>query len=1001
MKMTCFGALSVWEAGEALAFRSDKVRALLVYLALNANRPHRRESLAAMFWAEQPEKKARTNLRLTLSRLGKTLATVKTSGSRPLLESTRQTVQLNLSEGAHWIDVWAFKDYLAACEAYSPSEWWRHAGCMRQLEAAVALYTAPFLAGFTLGDAPEFDAWCLWQSESYHQQAMAAYQALTAHQLALRQYQQAQKYARQQLRLDPHHETAHRQLMQALAEAGQTDAALRQYDHCRHILAEAFAAAPQEETQSLAAGIRHGRFPSSQPIKGNVPAAINPFIGRRQLLKKLLPLLFDPKYRMITLTGTGGIGKTRLAQEAARQAGHLFADGVWLVELASLTDATLVANAVATTLGIRQESQQPLVEALSQRLQTKQQLLLLDNCEHLLDACAPLAQVLLHACPHLNILATSREPLRATGEIIVNVPPLSLPASQNTAAPNALHTYEAVALLVERVRATGREFHLQQDNIPAVVQLCRNLDGMPLAIELAAAQTGTLPVARIAARLDNRFRLLRSKSRTAPSRHRTLRGLIDWSYELLSVPERLLLQRLALFAGRFTAEAAAAICSDESLPPASVREHLTSLVEKSLVIMNSQRPFARYRLLETIRVYAREKLKQAGAETAVQVRYVDYYLQFAETAASKLGSAEQARWLEKLEVAHPNLLAALHICRQRETVPTGALRLAGALGYFWYVRGHFQTGTALYAQLLAQPQAQEQNAPRALALYRFGLLMEVQGELVRAHSLYEESLAIYRQLEDQKGIANVLNNLGSIAAKQGDLVQARKLKEECLALRRAVGDHEGISISLMNLGIVVRALGDTAAAQALYRESLTIMRTRDDRLRMTKLLNNMGKLAWTTGDIDQARAYHEESLKLGRELGEVHSVEIAIHSLGILARLHGDLAAARRLLTESLALNREMNNQHGIAHTLSELINLAAACAEFRMAARLAGIVQRWWAATGAHLSAADQEEVDAHLAQARITLGDDVFTQAVAEGQNLNLDDVQAWLQQANLPEV
>jgi predicted ATPase/class 3 adenylate cyclase len=738
----------------------------------------------------------------------------------------------------------------------------------------------------------------------------------------------------------------------------------------------------------LAPGSRHDQRPTTNDQR---PTIREPGAGSRG----------PGANRLVTLTGMGGCGKTRLSVQVAADLLEEYPDGVWFVELAALADPALVPDAVAAVVGVREEPGRPLTETLAENLRDRRVLLILDNCEHLIGACATLANTLLRHATQLRILATSREVLGVVGEVVWPVPPLGLPegdgprttdhrppttdhgssvptvvggrwsvvGSEATRSqePEHLLGYESVDLFVDRARLAQPRFTLTGANAGVVAQVCRRLDGIPLALELAAARVRMLTVEQIAARLDDRFRLLTGGSRTALPRQQTLRALIDWSYDLLSEPERVLFRRLSVFAGGWTLEAAEGICAEPvdsyqltvdsrktdpsslstvncQLSTGDILDLLSQLVDKSLVLVDEGERESRYRLLETIRQYGAEKLRVEGGEAeAVELatRHRDWFLAFAVEADRGLHGPEQAEWLDRLESEHDNLRAALRWSIERQEVEAG-LRLGASLWRFWSIRGHLSEGRERLAELLALERAleagaesAERRAARASALNGAGALAYHQGDYAGAGKLYEESLQIRRELGDRSGVAASLNNLGLMAYEQGDHSAAQALLEESLALRRELGDRTGIAASLSNLGLVADTQREYARARLLHEESLTIRRQLGDQRAVALSLNNLGWVAASLGETATARALHEESLAIRRELGDRPGIAASLNNLGNLALEEGEYEAARALYEECLEIERELGNQHGIATALGNLGRIAQRTGEYRRAREL------------------------------------------------------------------
>lgn len=668
-------------------------------------------------------------------------------------------------------------------------------------------------------------------------------------------------------------------------------------------------------------------------LPNNLPQQVTSFIGRETEIAAVKSLL--AKTHLLTLTGSGGCGKSRLTLQVAAEVLEDYPDGAWLVEFAPLSDSTLVPQTVATVLGVKEEASKPRMLTLVDFLKTKRLLLLLDNCEHLLSACAQLADAVIRTCPHVKILASSREGLGFAGEQTYLVPSLSLPPQPTHATPQSLSQYEAVRLFIERAMSVQSTFAVTNANAPALAQLCVQLDGIPLALELAAARVRSLAVEEINSKLDNRFRLLTGGSRTALPRQQTLRALMDWSYDLLNDQEKALFCRLSVFAGGWTLQAAEQICAGEDNGEAigepieewEVLDLLTSLVDKSLVVAEQEEGQTRYRLLETVRQYARERLVERGEVEIVRERHQVFFVALAEAAEPHLRGPEQSDWLHRLETEHDNLRAALEGNNQK-----AALRIASVLWWFWYVRGYFYEGRGWLARVLAEANAQAHIPTRAKALLGAGVLAYSQGDYAEARRLYEESLALRRELGDKQNIAASLNNLAVLAYEQGDYAEARTLHEESLALRRELGDKQSIAASLNNLGLVAHLQDDYKAARTFQEESLGLFREVGDKHGIAYSLFNLGNVSYAQGDNAEARPLLEESLGLRREMGDKAGMAYSLMGLGCVALTQGDNAAARTIQEESLALFREVEDKRGIAYSLHNLGNVVCAQEDYTTA---------------------------------------------------------------------
>jgi non-specific serine/threonine protein kinase len=721
--------------------------------------------------------------------------------------------------------------------------------------------------------------------------------------------------------------------------------------------------ASAREVAAALADVAEGRpttvvMVSAPPPRHNLPIHLTSFIGREKEMAEVKRLLSAS--RLLTLTGSGGTGKTRLSLHAAADLLDTFSDGVWLVELASLSDPALVPQTVAATLNVREEPGRPIVAALVDYLRARHLLLLLDNCEHLIEACAQLAHTLLHACPDLRIMASSREALGIAGETTFRVPSLSLPSLGPRQRPTAetLIPYEAIRLFVERAQAARPDFEMTDANASPIALICRRLDGVPLAIELAAARIRAMSVEQIAARLDDRFRLLTGGSRTALPRQQTLRALIDWSWDLLTESERTLLRRLSVFWDGWTLEAAEVVCCDKDegrrmkdepalqpsafiLHPSDILDLLTRLVDKSLVVAEEQEGEERYQLQETIRQYARERLLEAGPAEAERVRgrHLSFFVRLAGEAEPELRRGDQLAWLAQLETEHGNLRAALQWALGSRETEKG-LRLAADLSRFWYLRGYWKEGREWLEQMLAEASAEttppEASArlrlARARALYGMAWLMDEDG---RDIPLYEESIALCRKLGDKWGAAFSLRGLGATTSYRGNPEQGTPLLEESLALFREVDDPWGMALVLFSWGWVVAGQDDLQKAQAMWDESLSLFRNTGDRWGIAVVLGGLGYIARLLGHYPKAAALSEESLTLFRELGDKAGVAVSLSRLGNVALRRGDYPQAVTLLEEGLALQRERGDRAGAVFSLSLLGTVACYQGRYEHAASL------------------------------------------------------------------
>jgi predicted ATPase/class 3 adenylate cyclase len=718
----------------------------------------------------------------------------------------------------------------------------------------------------------------------------------------------------------------------------------------------------------------------------NLPIQLTSFIGREREMQQLKSMLGSA--RLVTLLGMGGAGKTRLALQAGADRIDDFADGVWLVELAPLTDKRLVPQTVATVLGINEQPGVAITDTLTRKLKTKELLVILDNCEHVVEASARLCQALLAACASVRILSTSREALRVPGETICHVRSLATPEPNVPASVESLTQYAAARLFIDRAVAAQPAFRVNNANAPAVASICQHLDGIPLAIELAAARVRSMSAEEVNQRLDQRFRLLTDGSRTALPRQQTLRALIDWSYALLNGTEQALLCRLAVFAGGWTLAAAEAICAGEPVETRGMLDILTSLADKSLILAEERSGATRYRLLETVREYARDRMRERGEDAHWHERHLAHFLALAEEGESQLMGTDQRPWLDRLEVEHDNLRSALAWSAAAAGDANAGLRLAAALFRFWSIRGYLAEGRDwLSALLAAAPDGRV--AARARALSGAGGLAWQQGDNLAARTLHGECLAIRRELGDRRGIAATLSNLGIVSYDEGDYPIARKLIEEALAIQRELGHKRGIAHSLNNLGIVASDEGDYASARVFHEECVAIQRELGDRRGVAVSLNNVAAMAHEQGESSLARTLHEQSLAIFRELGDRRGTADALNGLGNVVRDRGDLQSAKAFQEESLAICRELGDRRGIAISLEGLADVAAALGVLDRAARIWGAAERIREEIGSPLRPGERPRYDRQVAAARVALGNDgAFDRAWQAGRALTREE-------------
>jgi len=679
-------------------------------------------------------------------------------------------------------------------------------------------------------------------------------------------------------------------------------------------------------------------------LPSNLPLQLTTFTGRQKEIAEVKASLKTA--RLLTLTGPGGSGKTRLALEAAAQVMDGFPDGVWFVDLAPIGNPDLVPHAVAWAVGIPEEPRRLLLDTLADALRPKAVLLVLDNCEHLLDATVRLTRHLLQAASNLRILATSREALGLAGERVWPVPPMALPGTDHLDSLERLAATDTVRLFLDRAAGVRPDFRLTLENAPAVAAICRHLDGIPLAIELAAARITVLTPEQIAGRLHDRFRLLRTGGRVVEPRHQTLRAAFDWSHELLSPAERVLFRRLAAFAGGFTLEAAEAACGGGPIVEADVLDLLAQLVDRSLVIAEGYGRVVRYRLLETTRQYAAERLAAAGELGAVRKHHRDWCAVLARQAEPELRGSGQEGWVARLVDELDNLRAALDWCRTPDGGPLVGLQIAADVGLFWDARGFLREGREWLETLL--PLASPAPAPlRARALNWVAVLAWRQGDHDRVKAAAEEALRIAEETNDQWNKALALHYVGHMAQVQGNFSEAERLLQASVDKFREVGDRWGLGLSL----------------------------------------NCLGDLARHEGDYDAARTLLEEALAIHRQIRTTWLIAASHHNLGYVMLHLGEYQRAIDLFRESLAHFQALGNAGGQAMCLAGLASAAAGVGGLRRAATLFGAADALMAAVGESLEPVDRVEYDRNLETVRAGLEPPAFEEAWKVGQAMDLN--------------
>jgi predicted ATPase/class 3 adenylate cyclase len=730
---------------------------------------------------------------------------------------------------------------------------------------------------------------------------------------------------------------------------------------------------------------------SLESLPNNLPQQLTSFIGRGHELAELKESL--ARTRLLVLRGVGGIGKTRLALQFAAEAMDDYPDGVWFVDLAPITDPQLVAKAIAQALGVREVGSESLAQTLCSHLKPMRALLILDNCEHLVDACATLIDAMLRASPTLRVLATSREVLHVAGEQTYQLGALSLPDANGDL--DSLSRSEAAQLFVERARLQQQGFALTAQRAPAIAELCLRLDGIPLALELAAARVALLPVEKIVERLNDRFRLLTSGSRSALPRQQTLRALIEWSFDLLAQTERTAFARLAAFAGGWTLEAAEAVVPGDGISQEDVLDLLSSLVDKSLVVVENN--VERYRMLETIRQYAQERLRASGEEPAVRERHFAYYSALAERLEpAVLGGAGQKEALDALEADHDNLRSALTWALETPERGDLALRTSGSVYRFWLHRGYWQEGYAWCMKALAQAPEASDKSLHAKALLGAGTL---GGNLPKEdrRDLFEDALQLSREAGDRKTEAIALNSTAQMLDwKNIDVRLARSLLEQAREINRETGNKTLELHNMSNLVNVLRVQDEHEAALDLAEEGLASSRTSGGPLDEAVFLYMLALIARDRGDMAAAERFNKQSLDISRELRTPDWQSFVLLELSVLAIVCGDATPGRHYLTEALDISRKIGDQQNMAECIAAAGALASHVGHDEKAARLWGMAE---ALLGSYLpiDRVDRRLIAQYRSRCREILGDAAYDAAAAAGRALSreaaIDEALAWL--------
>jgi predicted ATPase len=972
------GKFKVSQDGQSIKIPSRPMQELLAYLILNTGTAHRREKLAGLLWPDSDESSARHNLRQTLWRLGKAIG-------KDYFLTDKVSVAFN-PQAEYRFDV----AILQAADTEQKSA--------DQLIESVSVYTDVLLPGF-------YDEWVLLEQERLQAVYEDRMQMLLERLAQEGRWRESREWAERWIAQGRVPEAAYRALMLAHAGVGDQAGVIAVYQRCVAALDEKVGVEPSPETQVLFQRISSNQdlpILKSKETKPSptvrLPLHPTPFIGRENDLKEVVALLTDPTIRLVNIQGPGGIGKTRLAIEAARAQSDTFVDGVFFVSLAALDDpnlmATPIANAINFSFHKRDQREKSgeihQNEQLLAYLQDKQILLLLDNLEHLSDGPPLIAQVLQYA-GGVKVLATSRERLHLRGETVYTVGSMPVPQQISKEAADIVETHDALQLFVNCAERAQPRFELTPENLNDVVTICQLVDGLPLGIELAAAWIGLLTPEEIAVEIKTNLDFLSAHFHDTPDRQQSIRSVFESSWTRLTENEREVFRQLSVFRGGFTRQAA------ESISGASL-QILMALVDKSLI----QPDFTgRYHIHELLRQYGSEKLREAGQKERTRDRHLAFFLEVAEESEPHLSGPEQVTWMNRLEIEGDNMRAALEWSRTAEGKADLGLLLAGSMATFWSSRSYFEEGREHLSAALSRPEALDRTVARAKALRQAGLLAYVQTDYPATRPLLEESLSIYRELgpTGRWGLADTLITLGDMETEVGDYATASSLMKEALVIMEELKDERGIARALWQLGQCAVRPGDYEQAVKYFEMALPLLRQSGDKGHTAIAISGLAEVVLRQGDYERATVLEDESLAMRREIGDTWGIAISLGNYAWIALGRDDLKQAVALLGESLTLRREIGDLGGAAWCLEKLAKIALITGQresaprgeeyFRRAARLFGAAEALRAPVNSAINLVDQPEYERQIASLRAELDEVTFTSAWTEGQTMTLEQV------------
>jgi predicted ATPase len=961
-----------------------KALALLTYLMVEVDHPHTRESLLGLLWPEHSTAAAQNSLRVTWSQLQKYLEQAQ-EDAQPYLISTRLDLQFNpLSR--YELDVTLFRNLIEACRTHAhPGHPQECAECAARLAQAIALVRGPFLDGFSLPDCPAFDEWLFFQRERLQLQITAALEQLAAFHERAGNGAEAETCVRRLLELNPLSEAAYRQLMRVLASTDQRSAALEVYETCRRVLAAELGLAPAVETVTLAEQIRGLASLDSHSAHTALPPVLTRFFGRQPESARLVDLLSRRTVRLVTLAGPGGVGKTRLAVEVARRMAGVFAHDICFVELAGVADERSADDAVAAALRLPANTGRLSVDAIADYLRDKTMLLVLDNCEHVVNACARLVERLFHEASGLTVLGTSRIPLHLEEEHVVRLEPFATPSvtgAERLTVADSL-SFHSIQLFTNRAAQSLLNFKLTDVNVSAVARICQQLDGIPLAIEIAAAQARALPIEVIAERLDQRFAWLNKRMGETASRQHTLHTLIDWSYGLLNAQERSVMRRLSVFVGGWTLEAAEAIVA----PGEPCAEVLTTLVDHSLVVFGADIGRRRYAMHETIRQFAQEHLRGSEQEADTLERHARYYaLLVSRAAENQIGQTLPER-LRIVQDDHDNLRRAFQwlVAHEREQ----ALALVAQLGTelkFWELGGFFQEGRRWLQRALEETQGLV-SIHRAQALLAAADLSSAISDFEYGLQSARQAQDLFQRLGDQQGEIDARLKYCELARLAGELENLLGQAEEALRISEQMSYTAGIAQAKLMLGSISHFAGENQAAMQYLLPSVVLWRELRRPFELATALNRLAGALLAIREYAAAQQAYDECRDIYQSLGYRRGVALAIHNLGETAHQMGDYVHARALLCESLRIRHHLGLPRGYPYSFELLAQVNESEERYEQAVELLAAAETLRVRIGAPLELVNQKYSEDALTRLRAQLGDVVFELEWAKGTTMTTE--------------